>query len=245
MCQLLGMSSRSPASLSGDFEAFRQRGGQVGDHIDGWGVAFHSGQDCDVIRSIKPAAHCHQAEALVRQSRTAPYVIAHIRKATIGAITPCNTHPFTRRLAHQTWAFAHNGDLPQLPDVAGPYQPAGATDSEKAFCHVLSHLADSGMTPAAALQDDVSAWQALTRIVGWLAGHGSFNFLLSNGDWLLAHCSTTLHWQQRPQEQVVIASQPLSGGDAAWQAMMPGELLLFRHGQLTKKGLTTAAAVRP
>ena len=38
-------------------------------------------------------------------------VIAHIRKATQGAVSLQNCHPFVRELWGRNWVFAHNGDL--------------------------------------------------------------------------------------------------------------------------------------
>jgi len=40
MCQLLGMNSRLPASLTLSFTGFPQRGGCTDHHADGWGIAF-------------------------------------------------------------------------------------------------------------------------------------------------------------------------------------------------------------
>jgi len=38
MCQLLGMNSRLPASLTLSFTGFSQRGGCTDHHADGWGI---------------------------------------------------------------------------------------------------------------------------------------------------------------------------------------------------------------
>ena len=40
MCQLLGMNSHLPASLTLSFTGFSQRGGCTDHHTDGWGIAF-------------------------------------------------------------------------------------------------------------------------------------------------------------------------------------------------------------
>ena len=40
MCQLLGMNSHLPASLTLSFTGFSQRGGCTDEHADGWGIAF-------------------------------------------------------------------------------------------------------------------------------------------------------------------------------------------------------------
>jgi predicted glutamine amidotransferase len=40
MCQLLGMNSHLPASLTLSFTGFSQRGGGTAQHSDGCGIAF-------------------------------------------------------------------------------------------------------------------------------------------------------------------------------------------------------------
>ncbi|SUC39563.1 putative glutamine amidotransferase [Pasteurella canis] len=68
-------------------------------------------------------------------------VIAHIRKATQGEVNIENTHPFIRELWGQNWVFAHNGNLTTKFDLNNSlYQPIGSTDSEAAFCYMVSEL---------------------------------------------------------------------------------------------------------
>jgi len=63
--------------------------------------------------------------------------VAHFRKATGGALSISNTHPFQFR----DWIFAHNGTLENFsPRLGGHYQPVGTTDSELAFCYLLETL---------------------------------------------------------------------------------------------------------
>ena len=45
MCQLLGMNSRLPASLTLSFTGFSQRGGCTDHHADGWGIAFFESEE--------------------------------------------------------------------------------------------------------------------------------------------------------------------------------------------------------
>ena len=86
-----------------------------------------------------------------------------------------------------------------------------------------------------------------------IAGHGEFNFLLSNGDWLFAHASTRLAYivrqapfaqahlkdqdvtvdfnaVTRPDDRVaVIATQPLTDNEA-WTVMPAGTMWWFAEG---------------
>lgn len=251
MCQLMGMNSSKPAAVGFSFAGFAERGGRTGEHKDGWGIAFHDAQGCHLITDQEAAAMSARARSLQEASPRARNVIAHIRKATQGAVTPENSHPFTRQLWGRTWSFAHNGDLRDFaPPLAGLYRNAGQTDSERAFCHLLTrlHATFGERAPArgelyAAVQDIASA----------IAAHGSFNFLLTDGEILLAHCSTSLHYVIREypfrsarladcelaidfgrhnhldDRIAIIATTPLTR-DEHWRALAPGELAMFVHG---------------
>jgi predicted glutamine amidotransferase len=96
--------------------------------------------------------------------------------------------------------------------------------------------------------------RTLGELVPSLAAHGTFNMLLSNGQALWAHASTSLHWLQRehpfraaalrdedlqvdfaqqttPQDRVaVIATDPLTR-DEPWHALAPGALMAFVDGR--------------
>ena len=179
------------------------------------------------------------------------HVIAHIRKATRGAVSLDNTHPFMRELWGRYWIFAHNGTLENFaPRLRGDYRPVGTTDSELAFCCMLEALRDAfpaGVPPVSELLE------LLQHITGELARHGTFNYLLSNGEYLFAHCADQLSYVVRqapfttahlldedvavdfsqltkPDDRVaVIATLPLTDNEE-WTVLGKGELALFRDG---------------
>lgn len=179
-------------------------------------------------------------------------MIVHVRRATQGAVAPENCHPFVRQLWGQSWAFAHNGNLVDLPQAPGMhYRAVGHTDSERAFCTLLEGLRERFGTQAPSLAHLHEALQALS--VG-IAGHGAFNYLLSNGDALFAHGSTELAHLRREAPfgaarladcdlsvdfarlnhlddcLTVVATHPLTV-DEEWQALEPGQLRLFVGGR--------------
>jgi molybdopterin-binding protein len=250
MCQLLGMNSSKPAGLGFSFAGFAERGGRTGEHKDGWGIAYHDGAACHVVTDLQASSDSPLARRVSAAPQRARNVVAHIRKATQGVTTPENSHPFTRQLWGRSWSFAHNGDLKDFhPAQDAQYRSAGQTDSERAFCYLLSQLrlrfASAPARPA--------LLAALGEIVAAIAAHGSFNFLLSDGEVLFAHCSTRLHYVLRAypfqsaqlidcalainfnqhnhldDRIAVIATEPLTTGEA-WQAFQPGELTMFVHG---------------
>ncbi len=95
----------------------------------------------------------------------------------------------------------------------------------------------------------------LRELAGNIAGHGTFNFLLSNGQALWAHASTSLYYVERkhpfahatlsdedvsvnfaehtdPADRVaVVVTAPLTTNEN-WAAFAPGELKVFVDGAL-------------
>jgi len=227
MCQLLGLNSSLPAALGPFFDVFAERGGRTDEHKDGWGIAFHSGKRCRLFTDHRAAIDSPLAARIRRQPLRARNILAHIRKATQGRIALENSHPFARRLWDQTWSFAHNGDLKGFAPTPSLYRPQGDTDSEAAFCHLLSQLArrfPHGAPPPAVLR------AAMAEVAAEIATHGTFNFILSNGEALFAHCSTNLHYRLEAGK-AIIATQPVDSIDG-WIAFAAGELKAFGQGTL-------------
>lgn len=253
MCQLMGMNCNVPTDICFSFEGFRRRGGETDHHADGWGIGFFEGRGCRLFIDWQASTTSPIAELVRSYPIKSTNVISHIRKATVGKVSLANTHPFLRELWGQYWLFAHNGDLKTLPALSAErFQPVGDTDSEHAFCWLLEQL--SARFPA---KPDASTLQAaLSQLAAELSRHGTLNFLLSNGEWLAAHCATNLHYIVRkapfgqahlidqdisvdfdalttPNDRVaLIATQPLTDNEA-WTKMQTGELVVFVDGQPT------------
>ena len=251
MCQLLGMNSRLPASVQFSLDGFLRRGGDTDHHADGWGIAFLGGRQCRVYTDSQPSVRSPLVDVLRRQTIQSRNVIAHVRKATRGAVSAANCHPFTRTLWGRHWAFAHNGTLEGfVPTLQGRYRPAGETDSEAAFCHLLQQLRDTFGCRAPDLAALRKKLQALSAVI---ADHGAFNYLLSDGQHLFAHCTTDLcavrraapfgqpelvdcaavidlaRHNKRSDCMTLVATKPLTHNEA-WDIFAPGELKLFLNG---------------
>ncbi|MGI0484136.1 class II glutamine amidotransferase [Pantanalinema rosaneae CENA516] len=251
MCQLLGMNCNVPTDICFSFEGFSARGGRTDEHQDGWGIAFFEGVGCRLFLDVKPSIASPVAELVRQYPIKSMQVIAHIRKATFGAVALENCHPFQRELWGRYWVFAHNGDLPNFaPALDGVYRPVGQTDSERAFCLILNTWRQQFPNGKPALNQ---LYQVLKEITGSISQFGSFNYLLSDGESFFAHCSTKLCYIVRqapfaaahlidqdmtvdfqelttPQDRVaIIATTPLTDNEI-WTMMAPGELLVFQDG---------------
>jgi glutamine amidotransferase len=126
----------------------------------------------------------------------------------------------------------------------------GHTDSERAFCWLMQELAKNH----ASLPTIEHLTETLRELAPTVARHGTFNFLLSNGEALWAHCSTKLHAVERAHpfstaqlrdealsidfsahtttkdRVAVVVTEPLTTNED-WVAMKPGELAVFVDGR--------------
>ena len=259
MCQLLGMNCNTPTDVTFSFRGFAQRGGRTDHHGDGWGIAFFEGNDSAQsdkgLRHFvdhQPACDSPVAELIRRYPIKSRNVIAHIRKATQGCVALENCHPFVRELWGRYWVFAHNGNLVDFsPRLHGSFRPVGSTDSERAFCWIMQELAKSHAGVPSVEELSIT----LRELAAEIARHGTFNFLLGNGQALWAHASTHLYYALRrhpfaharlsdedlsinfaehtqPSDRIaVVVTAPLTT-DEQWTAFAPGELKVFVDGAL-------------
>jgi glutamine amidotransferase len=250
MCQLLGMNCNTPTDVTFSFSGFAQRGGKTDHHADGWGITFFEGRGVRHFVDHEPASTSPVAELIARYPIKSRHVVAHIRKATEGAVALENCHPFVRELWGRYWVFAHNGTLKDFhPRLHGNFRPVGQTDSERAFCWLMQELAKSHVSVPSVAELTLT----LRELAPQIARHGSFNFLLSNGEALWAHCATNLYFVERshpfahaqladedlsvdfatvtaPGDQVaVVVTAPLTTNET-WTQMTPGELRVFVDG---------------
>ena len=128
-------------------------------------------------------------------------------------------------------------------------QPIGSTDSEAAFCYMVEFLKSSFKKKPTEMQ----IFQAIQEVSKELAAHGTFNFILSNGEWMIAHCSTNLHYLVRKapfgkahridddgvidfndyakdgDKVTIITTFPLTK-DEPWTKMENGGFVFFKEG---------------
>lgn len=256
MCQLLGMNCNVPTDICFSFTGFQARGGLTDHHTDGWGITFFEGKGVRQFLDPNASAHSPVADFIRTYPIKSKNVIAHIRKATQGEVKLENTHPFVREIWGQYWSFAHNGDLKNFsPILDGRFLPVGNTDSEKAFCYILQELKKEFGETCPSIE---KLGEKIHKLTLELAVFGAFNFLLSNGDFMFAHCSTRLasivrkapfkvaHLKDQDvtvdfsevttthDRVAVIATNALTENEE-WSIHPPGTLLLFREGIITQE----------
>lgn len=247
MCQLLGMNGNTPTDIVFSFTGFCTR---AEEHKDGFGIAFFESSGVRLFVDAQSARTSPVADMVRRYPIRSDNIIAHIRKATQGRVALENTHPFQRELWGRYWVFAHNGDLKHFsPRLHSSFKPVGNTDSELAFCWLMQELSKAH----ASVPSIPELTSTLRELVPQIASHGTFNFMLSNGEALWAHCSTKLCYlvRQHPFREAklqdddisvdfaeltttsdrvaVVVTEPLTRNEE-WTYFNPGELKVFAAG---------------
>ncbi len=236
MCRLLGSVSRRPVTvdevLGSERRAFLDLAAK---HGDGWGHAWASGRDLQLVKAPDSALADAAFQAVAADAR-AEAAVTHLRWATLGLdIRPANTHPFTDGVV----AFAHNGSIDPpaaLDALIAPEQASmrqGDTDSERYFLALLSRLA--GHDPGVALA------QTVADIVTSGATVLSLNCMLLAPDALYAVCSYDPAREsdadyypllyRHTGETVVVASTGWTDS-AGWRTLSNGQLLVVERGSL-------------
>lgn len=264
MCQLLGMNCNTPTDISFSFEGFRRRAGLTDKHSDGFGIAFFEGKGARVFRDNKPAAFSPLGDVVKNYKIKSYNVVAHIRQATEGAVNIENTHPFIREIWGENWVFAHNGSVDDLNVCkSNHYQPIGDTDSEKAFCCMAASLKKRFDEKPS----EKEIFDAIVEISEKIAKHGVFNFILSNGEWMIARCATKLQYVTRKypfckvfrednevidfsqyttekDKVTIITTEPLTKNEE-WTEMKNGGYVFFKDGDKLFEIIGTLPPCKP
>ena len=250
MCELLALCFNVRVDFRLSIRVFRGRGVE---NPDGWGVAFYPDRAALVIKESASSVDSGLLGFLSGYGRVRSKIfIAHVRRASAGSVAYRNTHPFLRELGGREYVFAHNGTLNGVEQLRlGRFRPVGETDSERAFCYLLAGIEERGVT-----RWGYGDFEWLHGRLRELDGLGTFNCLLSDGEYLFAYHDEEgyngLHyvWRAAPFPRVrlvdedfevdlqelkepgergyVIATRPLT--DEGWLRFAPGELVVFRDG---------------
>ena len=173
------------------------------DHPDGWGLAYYMEGVPHLIKSDSKALNDELFTRVTGQLASAT-VVAHLRKATLGANDLVNTHPFQ----FGPWIFAHNGNiksfsqheerLVSLIDSEVLRVRMGRTDSEVIFLIFMTYLQKAHLLNAPegsmgriidVIKQALSDMIAITGPFNLIDGPPEetyFTFLLTQGDNMIA-----------------------------------------------------------
>ncbi|MCK5738706.1 class II glutamine amidotransferase [bacterium] len=107
-------------------------------HEHGWGIIYRSKKELKIYKSTRACFTDPELDSF-RKLQT-PFTALHARLASVGNLDLKNTHLFETLWHNEKTAFCHNGTIRNEITYDTKYQPAGRTDSEKYFYHLLSDL---------------------------------------------------------------------------------------------------------
>ncbi|MGV3723521.1 MAG: class II glutamine amidotransferase [Actinomycetota bacterium] len=219
MCRLYGFRANEPTKVectlirAQNALMLQSRGDLRGiEHPDGWGIGYYQ-DGLPVVERRATAAHADLHFNFTAERVFSQTVIAHVRRATVGAPELTNTHPFT----FGAWVFAHNGTVTGIEALRSRLEAEipeellrrrlGATDSELAFFWLLARLHRQGV-PMDAPCLDLSVLantvaSSVRELAGWCAAAWPeatprLNFILTDGAALVAtRWNNSLCWVRR------------------------------------------------
>jgi predicted glutamine amidotransferase len=223
MCRVFGCVAAEPVSIRHELlEAENPLIRQSEEHDSGWGMAVYEragGAEPELVRFAE-AAHA-DGEFLKATSMRGRIFNVHVRRATMGALSLENTHPFSLG----SYTLGHNGTILRYPQLLTPEmrRPEGDTDSEHLF-NLLMHDFDPAK-PVASLRRTM-------RTAVQCSPFSGLNVLFSDGEKLYAYRlgMFELHWLARPG-QLLVASEQVTE-EPGWHSVQQDVLLTLDPNDL-------------
>ena len=218
MCRVFGCVAAEPISVRHDLlEAVNPLVRQSEEHDSGWGMSVYKRADGEEPKCLRfPEAAFEDDDFVGATEMRGRIFNVHVRRATMGGLTPENTHPFCLG----PYSFCHNGTLMRYPKLLEPdvMKPKGETDSE-AFFNFLMRDFDDG--------DPTRCLRQAVRTLIERSPFSGINFLFSDGAKLYAYKLGIfeLHWAAR-DGSLVVSSERITKGDA-WHSVQDDVLLLL------------------
>lgn len=253
MSLLIGVHSQQPATIHFSF-ADNLSDKTVNNYMGSWGIGYFGDQGCQIYlehdySQLSPIANLFK-QLPIKSKNFIAYTDGTASKNCLLR----NSQPFCRQLWGKNWIFSHQGFYYNFePSLNGHYLPVGETNSEVLFCYLLQELEKVFPYAHRQIPSTCEVKQALTVLAKKIAQNGVFNFLLSDGDFLFAYCSTELFYtiRQYPlpnstlsecqisidfnqhsitsEKIIVITSTPLSTNEN-WVSITSGQAMLFQDG---------------
>ena len=222
MCRVFGCVAAEPVSVRHELlDAGNPLIRQSEEHDSGWGMAVYERADGAQPRVVRfPEAAYADGDFVGATEMRGRIFNVHVRRATMGGLSPENTHPFCLG----NYSFGHNGTILEFVRLheAGVRPAAGDTDSERMF-NLLIRDFDPGDAPA-----------SLRKTVATVVLRSPFsgvNFLFSDGERLYAYRLGIfeLHWLPRPG-QLLVASERVT--EEPWHTVQQDVLLTLDPNDL-------------
>ena len=233
MCELFGFCSSENYDLSNWLKEFYSHSAN---HPHGWGLATFHGNFVSIEREPICADNSNYLNSRLSVPVNASLLMAHIRKASVGAMEFLNCHPFVKEDASgRCWTQIHNGTIFQskiLDEYAQSQQ--GSTDSERILLYIVNNI-DLLEKKLGRKATDKERFDSVESSIADVAPGNKVNLIIYDGEQLYVHANMTssLHYLKL-SDAVAFSTLPLS--DESWQEMPLSTLMAFRDGKEIFRG---------
>ena len=233
MCELFGVTANRKIKLNSLLREFFSHSPQ---HPNGWGIATFDGQSASIEREPVRAIDSLYLKNRLSARLEASSALAHIRKATIGAVNYNNSHPFTKKdESGRSWTLIHNGTIFESPKLS-PYQykQEGSTDSERILLYIVDQVNRHFMEDLN-LFDVNERMYLIENIITELSPENKLNLILFDGEYMYVHTNAagTLHMKER-FGCTIFSTTPLDEDE--WEEIPHNQLLVYKEGSVVFTG---------
>lgn len=233
MCELFGFCSSKSYDVTNWLKEFYSHSSH---HPHGWGLATFRGNTVSIEREPICADNSNYLRSRLSAPVTAPLLLAHIRKASVGALEFLNCHPFVKEDAGgRLWTLIHNGTIFQS-EILEKYKQIqqGSTDSERILLYIVENI-DRLEARLGRRATEKERFDAVESSIADIAPGNKVNLMIYDGEQLYAHMNmvSSLHCLHLP-DAVAISTTPLS--DEPWCEMPLSTVMAFRDGKEVFRG---------
>lgn len=233
MCELFGFCSSKSYDVTDWLKEFYSHSSH---HPHGWGLATFRGNTVSVEKEPICADDSNYLRSRLSVPITAPLLLAHIRKASVGALEFLNCHPFVKEDAGgRCWTLIHNGTIFQS-EILEKYTEIqqGSTDSERILLYIVDNI-DRLEERLGRGATEKERFDAVEESIAHIAPGNKVNLIIYDGEQLYVHANmaSSLHYLKL-SDAVLISTKPLS--DAPWCEMPLSTVMTFRDGKEVCRG---------
>lgn len=233
MCEIFGFFSSKNYDLTNWLKEFYSHSSH---HPHGWGLATFLGNAVSVEKEPICANDSNYLRMRLSVPITASLLLAHIRKASVGALEYSNCHPFVKEDAGgRFWTLIHNGTIFQSEILEKYIQiQQGSTDSERILLYIVENI-DKLEKRLGRGATEKERFDTVESSIADIAPGNKVNLIIYDGEQLYTHVNmvSSLHYLKL-SDAVAISTVPLS--DESWCEMPLSTVIAFREGKEVFRG---------
>lgn len=230
MCELFGFTSEKSADITDYLRTFFSHSAS---NPHGWGMMYEDNGRAILKEPVSAGSSSFLSE-LLENLPPQKELLAHIRFATVGAISPDNCHPFTGTdNSGREWTLIHNGTIfSDKRDHRYLAVQKGDTDSERLFLALLDRLNEH---ISRSVPGERQRFEIINDFIVENAPRNKLNLMIYDGDMLYVHknLKNTLCFK-RLGGGIIFSTKPLDSGE--WVPFPMSQVIAYKQGREVYRG---------